>query len=218
MHVGNVGMIPNLAGVLSRSAPRLTSYWQTQNNLLGHATLNPQEIFGNIDERSKSVRQGKVFEDPNREALNDFALLVLRNKGHKAPSQFQRFIYAGFSRQAALDVVACRAVISRRRKLSLLHPVRRSSFSSALPQDQRTLPQTLSKAPQKRHLMASCARWQPNSHQLLANAGRAFGATTSEQTKNACRYLQKPFLAVLIRAVTGQQARGTQRQNRRPRQ
>jgi uncharacterized peroxidase-related enzyme len=134
-YVENFGMVPNLAGVLAESPALLNSYWQTQNNLLANAALTPQEvnivqtsvahanacqycvaghtgfgkmeIFNNTDEQLNAVRQDKPFEDPKMEALREFTLLVLRNQGRMAASQLQSFIDAGFSRQAALDVVAC---------------------------------------------------------------------------------------------------------------
>ncbi|GFE65117.1 carboxymuconolactone decarboxylase family protein [Litoreibacter roseus] len=129
------GMVPNLAGILAESPALLTSYWQTQNNLLSNAALTSQEInvvqtsvahanacqycvaghtafgkmdvFGNTDEQLNAVRHDKPFEDAKMDALRDFTLLVLRNQGRMASSQLQSFIDAGFSRQAALDVVAC---------------------------------------------------------------------------------------------------------------
>ena len=73
----------------------------------GHTAFGKMEIFGNTDEQLNAVRQDKAFEDPKMEALRDFTLLVLRNQGRMASSQLQSFIDAGFSRQAALDVVAC---------------------------------------------------------------------------------------------------------------
>ncbi len=134
-YVENFGMVPNLAGVLAESPALLTSYWQTQINLLSSAALSPQEInvvqtsvahanacqycvaghtafgkmeiFGNTDEQMNAIRQDNPFDDPKMEALRDFTLLVLRNQGRMSSSQLQNFIDAGFSRQAALDVVAC---------------------------------------------------------------------------------------------------------------
>lgn len=73
----------------------------------GHTAFGKMEIFGNTDEQLNAIRQDKAFEDPKLEALREFTLLVLRNQGRMATSQLQSFITAGFSRQAALDVVAC---------------------------------------------------------------------------------------------------------------
>ncbi len=131
----NFGIVPNLAGILAESPALLNAYWQTQKNLLASSALTPQEInivqtsvahanacqycvaghtafgkmetFGNTDEQLNAVREDKKFEDPKMEALRGFTLLVLRNQGRMATSQLQDFIDAGFSRQAALDVVAC---------------------------------------------------------------------------------------------------------------
>lgn len=134
-YVETFGSVPNLAGIIAESPALLMSYWQTQNNLLANAALTPQEInvvqtsvahanacqycvaghtafgkteiFGNTDEQLEAVRQDKPFKEPKMEALRDFTLLVLRNQGRMAQSQLNDFIDAGFSRQAALDVVAC---------------------------------------------------------------------------------------------------------------
>ena len=131
----NFGMVPNLAGLLAESPALLTSYWNTQNNLLESAALTPAEVnivqtavahanacqycvaghtafgktelFNNTDEQLNAIRQDEKFDDPKLEALRDFALLVLRNQGRMASSQLQTFVDAGYSRQAALDVVAC---------------------------------------------------------------------------------------------------------------
>ncbi|MFQ6553525.1 carboxymuconolactone decarboxylase family protein [Aestuariibius insulae] len=134
-YLDTFGMVPNLAAVLAESPALLTSYWQTQNNLLadaaltrqeinivqtsvahanacqycvaGHTALRKMEIFDNTDEQLVAVRQDKPFDDPKLDALRDFALLVLRNQGRMASSQLQAFLEAGYSRRAALDVVAC---------------------------------------------------------------------------------------------------------------
>lgn len=131
----NFGIVPNLAGILAESPALLNAYWETQKNLLAQAALTPQEInivqtsvahanacqycvaghtafgkmeaFSNTDEQLNAVRADKTFEDPKTEVLREFTLLVLRNQGRMAASQLQSFIDAGFSRQAALDVVAC---------------------------------------------------------------------------------------------------------------
>lgn len=131
----NFGMVPNLAGMLAESPASLISYWQLQNNLLAHSVLTRQQInvvqtvvahanecqycvgghtafgkmefFGNTDEQLAAVREDKPFEDPKMNALRDFTLLVMRDKGRMASSQLDAFLGAGFSRQAALDVVAC---------------------------------------------------------------------------------------------------------------
>lgn len=131
----NFGVVPNLAGVLAESPCLLVSYWQLQNNLLAHSTLDRQQInivqttvahanacqycvsghtafgkmefFNNTDEQLNAVREDKTFQDPKLEALRDFTLLVMRNQGRMANSQLNTFLEAGFTRAQALDVVAC---------------------------------------------------------------------------------------------------------------
>lgn len=128
-------MVPNLAGMLAESPALLNAYWHTQTNLLtssaltrqeinivqttvahanacqycvaGHTAFGKTEFFGNTDDQLNAIREDKSFNDPKLEALRDFTLLVLRNHGRMANSQLQTFLNAGFSRQAALDVVAC---------------------------------------------------------------------------------------------------------------
>ena len=134
-YLDNFNMIPNLAGILATSPALLQSYWQLQNNLLANSALTPQEIniiqtsvahanacqycvaghtafgkmelFSNTDEQLNAIRKDETFEDPKHEELRDFTLLVLRNQGRMSQSQLQTFLNAGFTRQAALDVVAC---------------------------------------------------------------------------------------------------------------
>ena len=131
----NFGVVPNLAGVLAESPALLLSYWQLQNNLLENSTLNPQqinivqttvahanecqycvsghtafgkmEIFNNTDEQLNAVREDKDFEDKQLNALREFTLRVLDNKGRMAMSQLLAFLDAGYTRAQALDVVAC---------------------------------------------------------------------------------------------------------------
>jgi alkylhydroperoxidase family enzyme len=112
----------------------LLSYWQTQQNLLAHSSLTPQEInivqtavahanecqycvsghtafgktefFNNTDEQLGAVRSGDDFEDPRLNALRTFTLRTLENKGRMSAGQLQEFLDAGFTRAQALDVVA----------------------------------------------------------------------------------------------------------------
>ena len=65
------------------------------------------DFFGNTDEEMNAVREDKAFEDPKLDALRDFTLLVMRNHGRMANSQLQDFLDAGYSREHALDVIAC---------------------------------------------------------------------------------------------------------------
>ncbi len=129
------GMVPNLAQVMSTSPALLLSYWQTQINLLEKGSLTKQEVnivetvvahenecqycvaghtafgkdplFNNTDEQMNAIRSNVDFEDAKLNALRDFTLLVLSNKGRMATSQLQAFLDAGYTRAHALDVVAC---------------------------------------------------------------------------------------------------------------
>ena len=131
----NFGIVPNLAGVLAESPALLVSYWQLQNNLLTHSTLDRRQInivqtavahanacqycvaghtafgkmefFDNTDEQLNAVREDKTFDDPKLEALREFTLLIMRNQGRMANSQLNAFLDAGFTRAQALDVIAC---------------------------------------------------------------------------------------------------------------
>lgn len=131
----NFGMVPYLAGVLAESPAILLSYWQTQNNLLQHGTLSPQEInivetvvahenecqycvsghtafgktevFNNTDEQLNAIRSGEDFGDERLNTLRDFTLLVLKNQGRMSTNQLNEFINAGFTKPQALEIVAC---------------------------------------------------------------------------------------------------------------
>jgi uncharacterized peroxidase-related enzyme len=133
-YVENFQIVPNLAGILAESPALLLSYWQTQQNLLAHSSLTPQEInivqtavahanecqycvsghtafgktefFNNTDEQLGAVRSGDDFEDPRLNALRTFTLRTLENKGRMSAGQLQEFLDAGFTRAQALDVVA----------------------------------------------------------------------------------------------------------------
>ena len=128
-------MIPNLAQIMSTSPALLLSYWQTQINLLENGTLSKQEInivqtvvahenecqycvaghtafgkdplFNNTDEQMNAVRTGNAFTEEKLNALREFTILVLNNKGRIVDTQLQRFLDAGYTRAQALDVVAC---------------------------------------------------------------------------------------------------------------
>lgn len=131
----NFGMVPNLAQIMATSPALLLSYWQTQINLLENGQLTKQEVnivetvvahenecqycvaghtafgkdplFNNTDEQMNAIRSNVDFEDPKLNALRDFTVLVLNNKGRMATSQLQTFLDAGYTRAQALDVVAC---------------------------------------------------------------------------------------------------------------
>lgn len=134
----NFGMVPNLAQVLAESPALLNAYWQSQVAISGHSALTPAEtnivqttvahanecqycvaghtafgkteFFNNTDEELAAIREGKPFENPKHEALRDFTLRVARNQGRMSTNQLNEFLGAGYSKAAALDVVANVAV------------------------------------------------------------------------------------------------------------
>lgn len=134
----NFGMVPNLASMLAESPALLNSYWQTQQFLLGQSALSSQEMnivqtavahanacqycvaghtafgktefFNNTDEQLNAIREDKNFEDPKLNVLRDFTLQVLQNQGRISSAKLNTFLDAGYTRRAALDVVANIAV------------------------------------------------------------------------------------------------------------
>ena len=80
---------------------------ECQYCVAGHTAFGKDPLFNNTDEQMNAIRSGENFEDPKLNALRDFTVLVLNNKGRMATSQLQTFLDAGYTRAQALDVVAC---------------------------------------------------------------------------------------------------------------
>lgn len=134
-YLDGLGMVPNLARVMSGSPSLLLSYWQTQLNLLekgglskqevnivetvvahqnqcqycvaGHTAFGKDPLFNNTDEQMNAIRENKDFEDAKLNALRAFTLQTLEAAGRVTDTQLEAFLTAGYSRSQALDVVAC---------------------------------------------------------------------------------------------------------------
>ena len=130
----NFGFIPNLGKVMANSPALHRSYYDVQNNLKAHGKLSQAEInvvqmsiavenkceyctaghtmvgqafFKTPMEHMQAVRMQKALNDPKLNVLREFSIALYANKGEVNPSDFQRFLDAGYTREQALDVVAC---------------------------------------------------------------------------------------------------------------
>ena len=130
----NFGFVPNLGKVMANSPALHRSYYDIQNNLKAHGKLSQAEInvvqmsiavenkceyctaghtmvgeafFKTPMEHMQAVRMQKNLTDPKLNVLREFAISLYKNKGEVNRSEFQRFLDAGYTREQALDVVAC---------------------------------------------------------------------------------------------------------------
>lgn len=130
----NFGFVPNLAKVMAGSPALLKSYVDTQNNLKANAKLSQAEInvvqmaiavenkceyctaghtmagqafFKTPMEVMQAVRSRKVVNDPKMNALRNFAIRVYMSRGEVRQEDMEKFLKAGYTRDQALDVVAC---------------------------------------------------------------------------------------------------------------
>lgn len=128
------GFVPNLAKVMAGSPALLKSYYDTQNNLKNHGKLTQEEInvvqmaiavenqceyctaghtmagqalFKTPMDVMQCVRNREVLKTPKLNALRNFAIRVNMSRGEVPQEDLDRFLRAGYSRDHALDVVAC---------------------------------------------------------------------------------------------------------------
>ena len=130
----NFGFVPNLAKVMSGSPALLKSYYDTQNNLRNHGKLTQEELnvvqmaiavenkceyctaghtmagqafFKTPMDTMQCVRDRTPLATPKLNALRNFAIRVYMSRGELSPEDFNKFLKAGYTRDQALDVVAC---------------------------------------------------------------------------------------------------------------
>ncbi|MEO0529065.1 MAG: carboxymuconolactone decarboxylase family protein [Planctomycetota bacterium] len=130
----NFGFVPNLAKVMAGSPALMRSYVDTQNHLKEAGKLSQAEInvvqmaiavenkceyctaghtmagkafFKTPMEDMQAVRNRKALDEPRLNALRNFAILVYMKRGEVDSSDFEKFVAAGYTRDQALDVVAC---------------------------------------------------------------------------------------------------------------
>lgn len=124
------GMIPNLHAVLAEAPQALEGYGtlmgifeassldakeqqlvllatSVQNKcrycVAGHSMI--AEKAGLSKDAINAIRRGSKIADDKLEALHQFVALVVSKRGHVESSDTDRFVDAGYSRQAALEVI-----------------------------------------------------------------------------------------------------------------
>ena len=130
----NFGFVPNLTKVMAGSPALLESYLGAQNHLKSKANLGQAEInvvqmaiavenkceyctaghtmagqafFKTPMEHMKAVRMRQAMSDPKLNALRNFAIRVYGQRGEVSAEDLDKFLEAGYTRDQALDVVAC---------------------------------------------------------------------------------------------------------------
>lgn len=130
----NFGFVPNMAQVMANSPALMRSYVDVQNNLKASAKLSQAEInivqmaiavenkckyctaghtmagkmfFKTPAEHMQAVRMRQQLNDPKLNALRSFAITLYENKGQVDEQTMKSFLEAGYTREQALDVVAC---------------------------------------------------------------------------------------------------------------
>ena len=124
------GMVPNLHGVMAES-PQLLEAYQRVHELFASSSFDKDELtviwqtinvenechycvpahtavangMGVDASLSEALRNGAALPSPRLEALRDFTLKLVRNRGHVDDASVQAFLDAGFTRQNILDVV-----------------------------------------------------------------------------------------------------------------
>ena len=119
---------------MAGSPALLKSYYDTQNNLKNHGKLTQEEInvvqmaiavenkceyctaghtmagqafFKTPMEVMQCIRDREALKTPKLNALRNFAIRVYMSRGELKQEDFNKFLRAGYSRDHALDVVAC---------------------------------------------------------------------------------------------------------------
>lgn len=130
----NFGFVPNLAKVMAGSPALLNGYFNLQNQLRDHGKLSQAEInivqmsiavenqcsyctaghtmagrvfFKTSEEDMRAVCMRQPLSDPKHRALQRFALEIYNGHGQVSDATMQAFLSAGYTRDQALDVVAC---------------------------------------------------------------------------------------------------------------
>lgn len=132
--VANFGFVPNLQKVMAGSPALLRSYVDTQKRIKESARLSPAEVnvvqmaiaveneceyctaghtmagkefFKTPAEHMEAVRTRAGMSDPKLNALRAFAIQTYASRGEVSPTDLKAFLDAGYTREHALDVVAC---------------------------------------------------------------------------------------------------------------
>lgn len=131
-----LGFVPNLYGVLAESPAALNAYTQIGAALDAHGSLNAVErnlvavaisreagceycvaahstlatLVKTRPDVLEAVRAGKTVDDPRLEALRQFALAVVRERGWVGQDALDAFYAAGYERKHVLDVITLAAL------------------------------------------------------------------------------------------------------------
>lgn len=133
-YTANFGFVPNLAKVMAGSPALMRSYTDTQKNLKQYAHLSQAEInvvqlslavenkckyctaghtmagqsfFKTPMQHMQEIREREILSDPKLNVLRNFALHVYHGRGSVSDTEIKKFYSAGYSREQAMDVVAC---------------------------------------------------------------------------------------------------------------
>ncbi len=124
------GMIPGLHGVLA-GAPGLLEAYQTIHKLFSQSSFNKEELTVvwqtiNVEHEchycvpahtaianmmkvdpalSEALRNGTAMPTEQLQALHDFTLQLVRNRGHVTPEELQAFYAVGYGEQQVLEVI-----------------------------------------------------------------------------------------------------------------
>ncbi len=124
------GMIPGLHAVMAE-APGLLEAYQTVHELFVNSSFNKDELtvvwqtinvenqchycvpahtgiaksMGVDDDITEALRNETPLADSKLEALRDFTLNVIREKGHVNDSKVNDFINAGYTKRQVLEVI-----------------------------------------------------------------------------------------------------------------
>ena len=124
------GMIPNLHGVMAESPQHLEAY-QTLHSLFQKTSLTTEEqnvvwltinvehnchycvpahtgiakSQGVSDDLVEALREARPLPDAKLEALRQFTLSVVRNRGVVPPSDTEPFFAAGYDQRTVLDIL-----------------------------------------------------------------------------------------------------------------
>ena len=124
------GMIPNLHGLMAES-PQLLEAYQALSRIFSETSLSTVEqnvvwLAINVEHKChycvpahtgiaksqgvddatiEALRNATPLADPKLEALRDFTLKVVRQRGEVSDADVEAFLAAGFTKQNILDVI-----------------------------------------------------------------------------------------------------------------
>jgi uncharacterized peroxidase-related enzyme len=130
----NFGFVPNLTKIMVGSPALANSYVDLQNHLQSKGKLTPEEVnvvqmsiavenqceyctaahaiagqsfFKTSPALIHAVRTRQAVDSPKLNSLRNFAITVYGKRGAVSQSEMQEFLDAGYTRDQALDIIAC---------------------------------------------------------------------------------------------------------------